>query len=95
MADIELLDRSVLTDEGQVILAHKIGAANTFLPGGHIGFSEPARAAVARELAEELGVAATVWLLRRDTKEDDVCGGCTYRYKNPSTKVPNIKTTEQ
>ena len=37
------------------MLCHSKGAANTYLPGGHVEFREQARAALEREIAEELG----------------------------------------
>lgn len=47
-------------DGEYILLARKTGAPYTFLPGGHIEFGEPARVALARELAEELGTALRV-----------------------------------
>jgi 8-oxo-dGTP diphosphatase len=41
--------------QGHLLLCHSKGAANTYLPGGHVEFREPARAALEREIAEELG----------------------------------------
>lgn len=46
--------------EGAVLLTHRAGMNNTFLPGGHIEFGEPARAALAREIKEELGSTVEV-----------------------------------
>ena len=43
-----------------VLLAHQRGAANTFLPGGHIEPGEGMRRTVRRELWEELGVTGQV-----------------------------------
>jgi len=43
-----------------VLLCHTKGAANTFLPGGHIEFGESARESLRREIAEELGVPCRV-----------------------------------
>lgn len=54
--EIETIVRGVILRRGKVLLAHRIGAANTFLPGGHIEHGEPARAALRRELIEELGI---------------------------------------
>jgi len=52
---IEILVRGVCVVEGQLLLCHAKGAANTYLPGGHVEFREPARTALAREIAEEMG----------------------------------------
>lgn len=52
--------RGILLANGRVLLAHQKGAANTFLPGGHIGPGEPAEVALIREIKEELGLTATV-----------------------------------
>jgi len=60
MKGIELVARGVLARSGQVLLVHKKGAANTFLPGGHIEFGEPAKAALKREIKEELGIAVAI-----------------------------------
>ena len=57
---IEVLARGVLVVDGQVLLCHSRGARNTYLPGGHVEFRESARAALRRELEEELGRTATV-----------------------------------
>ncbi len=58
--EIEILARAVIVIRGRVLLAHSKGARNTFLPGGHIERGESARAALARELTEELGVRARI-----------------------------------
>lgn len=38
-----------------------------------------------------VGVAATVWLLRRDTKEDDLCSGCACGHTELVKKVRKLK----
>ncbi len=57
---IEVISRAVVTDSHKVLLCHTRGAWNTYLPGGHVEFGEPAGVALARELKEELGVDAEV-----------------------------------
>ena len=52
---IEVIARAVIFKGGRVLLVRKKGAGNTFLPGGHIDWCEPARRALRRELVEELG----------------------------------------
>lgn len=52
---IELLARAAIFKRGRVLIVRRRGAANTFLPGGHIEWLEPARAALRRELMEETG----------------------------------------
>ena len=58
--EIEVVVRGVLLDRNRILLTHKKGATNTFLPGGHIDFGEPARTALTREIKEELGVTVEV-----------------------------------
>ena len=55
---IEVLARGVCAVQGQVLLCQSKGATNTYLPGGHVEFREPARAALEREIVEELGLRA-------------------------------------
>ena len=57
---IEIIARGVLCGDGKVLLCHTKGADNTYLPGGHVEFGESARESLAREIQEELGVAAQV-----------------------------------
>lgn len=52
--------RGIIMVEGQVLLAHQIGADNTFFPGGHVEVGESARAALVREIEEEFGHRVTV-----------------------------------
>jgi 8-oxo-dGTP pyrophosphatase MutT (NUDIX family) len=56
---IEILARGVCVKGGRLLVCHTVGAVNTFLPGGHVEFREGARAALEREIREELGVRAT------------------------------------
>ncbi|MGH2374380.1 MAG: NUDIX domain-containing protein [bacterium] len=57
---IELIARAVVAADGRLLLVRKKGESYTFLPGGHVDFGEPAETALARELQEELGTAASV-----------------------------------
>jgi 8-oxo-dGTP pyrophosphatase MutT (NUDIX family) len=54
MQDIEVLVRALILGDDHVLLAHRIGAGNTFLPGGHVEVGETLEDALVRELAEEL-----------------------------------------
>ena len=56
MAGIDFIARAVFRKDGEILLAHKIGESNNFLPAGHIEPEEYAKAALSRELAEELGL---------------------------------------
>ena len=60
MAHIELISRAVIKRDDEILLAHKIGEPNTFLPGGHIDHGEYSDAALRRELREELGIDAEI-----------------------------------
>jgi len=55
---IELIARGVCVEGGGMLLCHSKGASNTFLPGGHVEWEESARAALEREIEEELGLDA-------------------------------------
>ena len=57
---IETVARGVAIRDGKILLCHAKGGSSSYLPGGHIEFGETAKDALAREIAEELGVAADV-----------------------------------
>ncbi|MBN1671594.1 MAG: NUDIX domain-containing protein [Kiritimatiellae bacterium] len=57
---IEVLARGVCVKRNRLLLCHSKGARNTFLPGGHVEFREPARECLRREIAEEIGLAARI-----------------------------------
>ena len=54
MPAIHLLGRVALMSNSHILLAHGIGAKNTFLPGGHVEHKEAVKNAILRELREEL-----------------------------------------
>ncbi len=57
---MHLLVRAVIFNDRRVLLAHQVGADNTFLPGGHVEAGEPAVHALHRELREETGLDVDV-----------------------------------
>ncbi len=57
---VEILARGVCVKRGRLLLCHTQGADNTYLPGGHVEFGEPARSSLAREIQEELGLTARI-----------------------------------
>ena len=57
---IETVARGIAINDGKVLLCHAKGSPRSYLPGGHIEFGETGRAALVREVKEELGVEACV-----------------------------------
>lgn len=55
---IEVLARGVCIRDGHLLLCHTAGAANTYLPGGHVEFQESAPQSLVREVREEMGLRA-------------------------------------
>ena len=53
MTAITALGRIAIIDKGHILLAHQIGADNTFLPGGHVEPNESVKYTILRELKEE------------------------------------------
>jgi len=58
--EIEVIARGVAIREGKVLLCRAKGGQTTYLPGGHVEFGETGAVALAREIAEELGVTCRV-----------------------------------
>ena len=56
LAGIETIARGVCVRDGRLLLCRAKGGKSTYLPGGHIEFGETGRAALVREVKEELGV---------------------------------------
>ena len=59
LAGIETIARGVCVIDGKILLCKAKGGKTTYLPGGHIEFSETGRQALVREIKEELGVDST------------------------------------
>ena len=57
---IEILVRGVCIKKGQLLVCQSKGAANTYLPGGHVEWNELVASGLKREIEEELGVKAVV-----------------------------------
>ena len=56
ISGIETIARGVCVKDGKLLLCRAKGGSSTYLPGGHIEFGETGRAALVREVKEELGV---------------------------------------
>ncbi|SFE63853.1 thiopeptide-type bacteriocin biosynthesis domain-containing protein [Actinopolyspora alba] len=59
-APTELIARAVIRRNEHILLAHQIGKAWSFLPGGHVEPGEQIETALRREIAEELGTTAEI-----------------------------------
>ena len=55
---IEVIARGVCVMDGHVLVCRNNGCNLCYLPGGHVEFGEPARAALEREIREELGCSS-------------------------------------
>jgi ADP-ribose pyrophosphatase YjhB (NUDIX family) len=60
MGEIEVIARGLLMERGRVLMCRSVAGGYYYLPGGHVEFGEAAAAAVAREVAEECGLAVRV-----------------------------------
>lgn len=60
MEEIEIIARAVIRRNNMILLAHKKGENNTFLPGGHVNYGEYTEEALKRELLEEIGIEVKV-----------------------------------
>jgi len=56
---IECITRSIIVDQGRILLCKPAAKDFYFLPGGHIEFGEYSEATMRREILEELGVEAS------------------------------------
>ena len=67
--------RGIIRDGDHVLLCKQKDGNYTFLLGGHIDFGEGAKAALAREIKEEIGVTVTVTNFRGAIENawDDHC----------------------
>ena len=58
--EVEVIARGVCVGGGKLLLCRTRGAANTYLPGGHIDFGESAPDSLVREIREEMGLDSEV-----------------------------------
>lgn len=64
LAGIETIARGIAIRDGMLLLCRAKGGSTAYLPGGHIEFGETGRAALEREIREELGVASRAGAFR-------------------------------
>lgn len=57
---IEILVRGVCIQGGRLLVCQSKGAANTYLPGGHVEWQEDAEEGLRREIEEELGIKPVI-----------------------------------
>jgi 8-oxo-dGTP diphosphatase len=57
---LETIARGICIKNGYILLTRSKGADITYLPGGHIEFTESASVALERELAEEIGLQCNI-----------------------------------
>lgn len=57
---IEILVRGVCVRKGHLLVCQSKGAANTYLPGGHVEWQEKAAEGLRREIEEEMGVTPVI-----------------------------------
>ena len=55
-----VLARSIIIDDGYILVAKLKNGNNTFLPGGHLEFNENLKQALERELFEEIGIKGNI-----------------------------------
>lgn len=80
-APIELIARAVCVKENKLLLCKAKNINWYYFPGGHVEFGEPAKAALARELKEELGVTAEV---------QDFLGAAENAYQRDGTVIHEL-----
>jgi ADP-ribose pyrophosphatase YjhB (NUDIX family) len=93
MTTISLRACAVFLEHERVLLHQGDGDRFWSLPGGHVAFRESSRKALARELEEELGVAAEVlellWLVaNRFIYRGDRCHEIGFYYRAVAPKLP-------
>lgn len=67
--EIELIARGLYIRDQRILVCRNLAGGYCYLPGGHVEFGEPAAAALARELQEEIGLEAIIGDLILATEE--------------------------